>query len=140
MGLETALVTLLAPVLPTLIGAGKQIGREAANVVGSEVADLGRRVWERLQGSLVNRPTAESAAGDVAADPNDETARETLELQLKKLLKDDPQLRKDLAAIVAEGERQGVFADRGAVVYEGDIEVSGGVFVGRDARDIRNTR
>ena len=76
----------------------------------------------------------------MAADPNDETARETLELQLKKLLKDDPQLRTDLAAIVAEGERQGVFADRGAVVYEGDIEVSGGVFVGRDARDIRNTR
>ena len=140
MGLETALVTLLAPVLPALIGAGQQIGREAANAVGAEVADLGRRVWERLQGSLTDRPTAQSAAGEVAADPNDEIARETLELQLKKLLRDDRKLRQDLEAIVAEGERQGVFADRGAVVYEGNIEVSGGVFVGRDARDIRNTR
>ena len=140
MGLETALVTLLAPVLPTLIGAGGQIGREAANVVGAEVADLGRRVWERLQGSLVNRPTAESAAGDVAADPTDETARETLALQLKKLLKDDPKLRDDLAALVAEGERRGVFADRGAVVY-GDVSVSdGAIFIGRDARDVRQTR
>ena len=58
MGLETALVTLLAPVLPTLIGAGQRLGQDAANAVGAEVADLGRRVWERLQGSLVNRPTA----------------------------------------------------------------------------------
>ncbi len=75
----------------------------------------------------------------MAADPNDETARGTLELQLKKLLKDDPNLRDDLAALVAEGERRECIADRGAVVY-GDVTVSGGVFVGRDARDIRNTR
>jgi hypothetical protein len=139
MVLETALVTLLAPVLPALIGAGKAIAQDAANAVGAEAADLARRVWERLQGKLEERPTAKSAANDVAADPNDETARETLELQLKKLLKEDPQLRGDLEALVAEGERRGVFADRGAVVY-GDVTVSGGVFVGRDARDIRNTR
>ena len=140
MGLETALVTLLAPVLPALIGAGQRLGQDAANAVGAEAASLARRVWDRLQGTLADRPTAKSAAGDVAADPNDETARETLQLQLKRLLQDDPKLRDDLAALVAEGERQGVFADRGAVVYQGDIAVSGGVFVGRDARDIRNTR
>ena len=139
MVLEPALVTLLAPVLPALIGAGQGIGQEAATAVGAEAAELARRVWERLQGTLAERPTAKSAANDVAADPNDETARGTLELQLKKLLKDDPNLRDDLAALVAEGERRGVFADRGAVVY-GDVSVSGGVFVGRDARDIRNTR
>jgi hypothetical protein len=126
-------------VLPALIGAGKKIGQDAANAVGAEAADLARRVWDRLQGSLADQPTAKSAAGDLASDPNDETARETLELQLKKLLKNDPKLRDDLTTLVAEGERQGVFADRGAVVY-GDVAVSGGVFLGRGARDIRNTR
>ena len=77
-GPETALVTLLAPVLPALIGAGQRIGQDAANAVGAEAADLARRVWDRLQKSLADRPTAKSAAGDVAADPNDETARQTL--------------------------------------------------------------
>ncbi len=140
MVLETAIVALLAPVLPALIGAGKAIGQEAASAVGGQAADLARRVWERLQGTVEERPTAKSAANDVAADPNDETARGTLELQLKKLLKDDPKLRSDLAALVAEGERQGVFADRGAVVY-GDVSVSdGAIFIGRDARDVRQTR
>ena len=69
MVLETALVTLLAPVLPALIGAGQRIGQEAATAVGAEAAELARRVWERLQGTLAERPTAKSAANDVAADP-----------------------------------------------------------------------
>ena len=137
MGIETALVTPLAPMLPILLGAGKAIGREAANAVGGEAADLARRVWERLRDSLAERPTAESAAGDVAADPKDDVARQTLELQLRKILQDDPQLREDLRALLEEGERRGIVAD---VVYQGDVSVSGGVFVGRDARDIRNTR
>ena len=137
MGIETALVTLLAPMLPILLGAGKAIGQEAANAVGGEAADLARRVWERLRDSLGERPTAESAAGDVAADPKDDVARQTLELQLRKILQDDPKLREDLRALLEEGERRGIVAD---VVYQGDVSVSGGVFVGRDARDIRNTR
>jgi hypothetical protein len=136
MVLETALVTLLAPVLPALIGAGQRIGQDAATAVGAEAADLASRVWDRLQKSLADRPTAKSAAGDVAADPNDETARQTLELQLRRMLQDDAKLREDLRALLEEGERRGIVAD---VVY-GDVTVSGGVFVGRDARDIRNTR
>ena len=60
MVLETALVTLLAPVLPALIGAGQRIGQDAASAVGAEAADLARRVWDRLQGSLAERPTASS--------------------------------------------------------------------------------
>ena len=91
MVLETALVTLLAPVLPALMGAGKAIGQEAATAVGDQAAELARQVWERLKGRISERPTAESAAGDVAADPNDETARQTLELQLREDLARRPE-------------------------------------------------
>lgn len=140
MGIETAIVTLLAPMLPALVGAGKAIGQEAANAVGAEAADLARRVWERLKGTIAEKPTAKSATDELAVDPNDKTARDTLELQLKALLEKDTRLRDDLTALIREADQKGVFADHGAVVY-GDVSVSGGVFVGRDVRgDVRNTR
>jgi hypothetical protein len=140
MAIETALVALLAPVLPTLLGAGKAIGQSAATAMGAEAADLARRVWERLHGTLAERPTAKSAADDVAADPDDETARETLEVQLRRLLRDDPKLLEDLSALLKEGERKGVFADRGAVVYHDVSVTDGAIFIGRDAGDVRQTR
>ena len=116
----------------------RAIGQEAATAVGDQAAELARRVWERVEGPLSERPTAKSAADDVAADPNDETARGTLELQLKKLLKDDPNLRDDLQRWSPRTSARECSRPR-SVVY-GDVTVSGGVFVGRDARDIRNTR
>jgi outer membrane murein-binding lipoprotein Lpp len=131
--MEAIIAGLLAPFLSSLLVIGKDAGTQAAEKLGSEAGQLASRVWERLGGKVENKPAAKEAAEDVAAQPDDELARSALQLQIRKILQEDEELQKEFAALLAEGQRAGVVADRGGVVIQDGIHATeGGVAAGRD--------
>lgn len=140
--MEAILASLLAPFLASLLAVGQRASAGAAEALGSEAGRLARRIWERLGSSVAEKPSAKEAAEDLAAQPDDEGARKALEWQLAKILKENAELRDELAGLVEEGQRSGVVADRGGVVIQGGLNPThGGVAAGRDIKgNIRTGR
>jgi outer membrane murein-binding lipoprotein Lpp len=124
--MEAVIAGLLAPFLSSLLVIGKQAGTQAAEALGSEAGQLASRVWDRLSGRVESKPAAKEAAEDVAAQPDDELARSALQLQIRKILQDDEELRQELTAILEEGQRAGIVADRGGVVIQGGVNATQG--------------
>jgi len=62
----------------------------------------------------------------VAADPEDKLARGALELQLRKLLERERELRAELEQMMRDAERAGVVATKGGVAIGGDVRAAGG--------------
>ena len=88
-----------------------------------------QKLWARLRPKVEEKEAAREAADDVAAAPDDELARAALQLQLRKLVGDDPDLGRELAEMLEENRRAGIMADNGAVVVVAD---RGGVAAGGD--------
>jgi hypothetical protein len=131
--MEAIIAGLLAPFLASLLNIGQQAGTQAAEALGSEAGKLASRVWDRISGKVETKPAAQEAAQDVAAQPDDADAVAALRIQLRKILEEDPELQRELAAILEEGKQAGVIADRGGVVIQGGIHATdGGVAAGRD--------
>lgn len=126
-----ALVAFLAPCMPYLLRTGEQAANEASRVLGDEVFNHAKRLWQRLRGSVEAKPAAAEAAADAAEHPEDDRRRIALELQLEKLLAEDGKLAQDVerlfdeargATTIASGERN-VVAGRdihGSVIVPGD--------------------
>lgn len=140
--IEPVIAGLLTQFLPHLLRAGQRVGDQAADALGTETGRLARRVWDRLGQAFESRPAAKEAAENLAAKPADDLAREDLELQVRKILRDDPGLRKELSAMLEDARGQGIVADRGGVVnVEGVNARDGGIAVGRDLHgNVRTSR
>jgi hypothetical protein len=132
-----ALAAFLAPSLGFLLNTGKAATERAAEKLGDTAWEHARRLWERLRPAVEGKPAAEEAALDIAAQPDDETARAALAWQLKKLLEADPQLVADVEHLWAEAQRAGVVAAgarsvaaggsiTGSTIVTGDRNVLGG--------------
>ena len=124
--MEAALVSLLAPFLPHLVKLGQQAADEVAGALATEAGRRAKAIWEKLRPHVESRPSAEEAAHDVAADPEDTPARGALEVQLRKLLDQDAVLRDEVEHMLAEAQRAGVFATLGGVAVGGDVRASEG--------------
>jgi hypothetical protein len=70
-----ALTAFLAPFLPTLVKAGEQVVRRAADAVADEAFTYARALWERLKPKVEEKPAAQEAAEEVAARPAPPTPR-----------------------------------------------------------------
>jgi hypothetical protein len=92
----TALVAFLSPFLRPLLESGGKAAAGAVEKFGSAAWEQASKLWDRLAGRVRERPAALEAAQDVAANPDDETARTALTWQLGKLLAADPELRQEL--------------------------------------------
>ncbi|WP_405771925.1 hypothetical protein OG539_43030 [Actinacidiphila glaucinigra] len=90
-----ALVSLLAPHLPQLLNAVAGEPGEPSPVA---------RIWNRLRGRVVERPAAQEAVEDVAANPDDEVFRTVLFAQLRKLFTEDPAFAAEIGALFAEAQ------------------------------------
>jgi hypothetical protein len=80
------------------------------------------------------KEAAREATEDVATAPDDELARSALQLQLRKLVADDPDLAAELAEMLEDGRRAGIMADNGAVVVvadRGSVAAGGDINVGQ---------
>ncbi len=86
-------VQLLLPALPWLVKGGKALGQAAAEKGGEELAVT---LWDKLRG---NKRVLE-AAQDVVADSQDEDAQGILVTQVKRVLKKDEALQKEIVALL----------------------------------------
>jgi hypothetical protein len=106
----SALVSILAPCLSLLMAGASAAAQEIGKSVAPELLEHAKRLWAKLRPHVAAKPAATEAAEDVAADPADPRRRAALELQLEKLLHEQPQLAHDLAPLLAEAQAAGVVA------------------------------
>ena len=85
---------------------------------------------------MESKPAALEAAGDVAEAPDDTRTRGALELQLEKLLNEQPGLVQELAPIVEDAVAAGVVAVGERSVAVGG-SVTGGVIVTGDSATVQ---
>src|SRR5215218_309206 len=131
--MEAILTTFLAPFLPFLLARGEHAAEAAIERFGAAAWERAQGLWKQLRPKVRDKEAAREAAEDVAVAPDDELACSALQLQLRKLLADDPDLARELGALLEEGRRAGVMADNGAVVIGGSVVADrGGVAAGRD--------
>jgi hypothetical protein len=123
---EAVIVSLLAPFLPYLAKTGQRLAEDAADALAGQAGRSAKSLWAKLRPQVDARPAAAEAVADVAADPQDELARAALQLQLRKLLEEDSELRRDVEGILAEAKKNGVIAQDGGVVIDGSVSAEGG--------------
>jgi hypothetical protein len=100
----------LLPCLPALL-AGSQAGlEEAAKKLGKGTVEQAERLWGTLWPKLEGRPAGAEAARDVARAPDREAYRTVLQVQLEKLLAEDPELAAEIEKLFAEAQRSGAVA------------------------------
>jgi hypothetical protein len=93
------LVAFLAPFLSPLLESSGKAAAGAIEKFGSAAWEQASKLWGRLAGRVHARPAALEAAQDVAASPDDETARAALTWQVGKLLAAEPELRQELETL-----------------------------------------
>lgn len=99
------LVEQAGPYLASAVGAyGTAVLTRAEDAAAGATANLGRRI---LQAVLHRRPgqaaELERAVDDAAADSEDADAAAALRQQLKRALREDPELRAALAGLLPTG-------------------------------------
>ncbi len=127
--MEAILTTFLAPFLPYLLKKGEQAADAAIQRFGEAAWKRAQALWGKLRPKVEDKEAAREATEDVAGAPDDELARSALQLQLRKLIADDPDLAGELAEMLEDSRRAGIMADNGAVVVVAD---RGGVAAGGD--------
>ncbi len=104
------LVSLLAPCLGGFLGAINAAASGVGQSAGEELVEHAKRLWAKLRPHVEAKPAALEAAEDVARRPDDDRARGALELQLEKLLADDPELSREVQALLSDAAAAGVVA------------------------------
>jgi hypothetical protein len=94
--LTTALVALLAPLLPFLIKAGEKSVEEIGKKVGESAWNFAKKIWSRLTPKINASPTAKEAVNDLVKHPKDGDYFVAFKVQIRKILESDPSLAKDL--------------------------------------------
>lgn len=118
-GLALAIVSVIKPALPVILGA----------VTKGALEELGAKIFSRLSN---RKPALDEAAKDLAKHPDDTDAEAALRYQVRKLLEEDHSLAEELRNLLAQGQKQGVFAEGERSVAVGG-NVSGSTIVTGDA-------
>jgi hypothetical protein len=139
--MESALVQLLSPFLPRLLGKASEVGAKVGGAAVDAAWEHARRIWDKLRPAIEAKPAATEAAADVAAAPDDADAQAALRLQLKKLLADDPALATQLGSLLEQARGAGVVATGKGGVAAGEIKAqTGGVAAGIIHGGVNTTR
>lgn len=123
--------SVLAPALPYLVGATAGAGQKAAEIakskLGEENWNKANKIWDKIRPEVEKKPEAAAALNEVAANPDDELARDALPSSLKKIMDGmPPETVDEIRSIVSvsKSETRTVTADRGGVAIGGNV--SGG--------------
>ena len=98
--------------------------------------EYAKRLWGKLRPHVEAKPAALDAAADVAQRPDDSRAQAALELQLEKILAEQPGLVAELAPIAQDALASGVVAVGERSVAVGG-SVTGGVIVTGDSTTVQ---
>ena len=132
----SVLVAILSPCLGVLLKGVNAAAEEIGKAVAPDLLDHAKRLWAKLWPHVESKPAALEAAGDVAEAPDDTRTRGALELQLEKLLNEQPGLVQELAPIVEDALAAGVVAVGERSVAVGG-SVTGGVIVTGDSATVQ---
>ncbi|MFJ3903856.1 hypothetical protein [Streptomyces sp. NPDC090025] len=95
---------LLGQTVPAISAAVSAYGAAVLTRAEDEAAGatvrLGQRLLERLRRSGPDRPALEAAVTDLAEAGDDEDAVAALRLRIRRALRDSPELRAELAALL----------------------------------------
>lgn len=131
--LAQSVTALLAPALPFLVKAGKQVGTGALEKMGADAWERAKAVWEKLRPRLEAKPAAQEAIAEVVNSPSDEDAQASLRLQIKKLLKEDKELAAELSQAFANPPTSSTtVSQQDGGIYVGQNATFGGDVAGRD--------
>jgi hypothetical protein len=101
----TTLSSFISPFLPHLFQLGEKAVNKAAESAASKFGEAGWKkaqdIWGELSPKVVVKPAALEAVTDVIDNPKDATYQTVLQVQLKKLLDQDPDLAKAIEQILA---------------------------------------
>jgi hypothetical protein len=139
MDVVTLVVGILAPYLPHLLNAGRNIVGGAAAEAEAHSWDLAKSLWSKLRPRVEAKPAAQEAVRDVAAHPDDEEFRAALRVQVRKLLADDPALAAELGRLIQDTQQPAsstttvtAIGDRSQAAGHDNINVRGD-YIGRDS-------
>jgi hypothetical protein len=125
--LSVGLVGVVARLLPFLTGIGEAAGSAAAEsvgkAVGGAVVKRSTALWDRLWPLLRGKPSARQAVSALADDPDAEPARRRLAQEIAPVLASDPELAREVAALLAQVQDPGVAIDVGEISVAGDRNV-----------------
>lgn len=125
----TLATSITALLVPYLAKAGASLADQAVKHLPEAVAGLWKAVSEHFKG----KPGAEAAANDLTAKPDDTDNQELFELQLRKLLKDDPDFAAEISGLFEKAQASGgiTLQGSGAVAAGGSVATgAGGIAVG----------
>lgn len=95
-----ALLSLLSPAVPFLVGLASKVGEGAAQSIGT---DMWNQVKAKVGGKLATEAIAKPAIAQLQQDPNNANLQAVLELALKNLLEQDRALAEELADLLQSG-------------------------------------
>ena len=123
-------VSLAATATAFLIPYLKDIG-------GKVLEELGKSAWDLITESFKDKPASASAAEEFAADADDPDNQAAFEAQLRKALKENPELAKEIESLLKRAKESGITNSDGAVASgDGsaalniDGDVSGNIIIG----------
>jgi hypothetical protein len=122
-----AVGALLAPALPYLLRPAEHVASQASDAIGAKGWEYAQRLWDKLGARLTERPAAQEAAEDVAADPSDADARQVLAYQLRKMLERDEGLAAEIEQLMAEAAQHveiNVSGDRNVTISDASVQSS----------------
>jgi hypothetical protein len=103
--IATLAATVLAPALKYLLKIGEKgsetFAEEASADLGREAWEKAKTLWSRLSGKVTGKPAALEAANDLSQNPADTAAKGALELQIRKILAEDPALMQEVVQTLA---------------------------------------
>jgi hypothetical protein len=125
-----AIVALIAPFTPYLLGISKTAGQKWAETVaekGAEAAwNKAKLIWERIHSHKGDDPKVKGAALMLSANPEDSSTQVLLRDALAAHLSVDPQLTQELLHLLGGPQAvQEVLADRQSWVEEVTQEIKG---------------
>lgn len=110
--------------------------------IGENIAEsAGKKLWDTITDKFKDKPAAAGAASELVENTDDPDNQEAFILQLKKVLKDDPEFAQETARLVSklESSSEGISnTGSGTVATEGSIatggiqtgDVSGNILIG----------
>lgn len=106
--MDIALLTaFLVPFLPFLMKFGEKASEKAGEKFGEGAWTKATGIWSKLQPKLEVKDDARIAAEQVATKPESEARKAVFQEELDALLKENPDLAKEIAKILQEDAPDG---------------------------------
>jgi hypothetical protein len=143
-------VTLAAAATSILLPYLAKAGKIVLEDVAQQLPETAGKLWDKIAEKFEAKPAAQGAAQDLVGKADDKDNQEAFELQLRKMLKEDPAFADELSALVDKAQKEsislqgsgavatsgGVAAGQGGVAIQGNVQ--GNIVLGNNATTLGN--